>query len=189
MDMEDHVTAEPRVELQALLSESCHELFSFYGTELVNIERADEGGEPDKEDSILGILSFTGKEIQGTLVLAVTRELICQHNQHLPQGGLEDHMVRDWVGELANQLLGRLKNKLYGFGATIYLSTPVVLSGQLIKLLPSTSVKEIGPMYYSYNDQQVIAWLEFKMAEDYQWEAVEEEEDDMLGMEGDMLFF
>jgi hypothetical protein len=44
-------------------------------------------------------------------------------------------------------------------------------------------------MYYSYNDQQVIAWLEFKMAEDYQWEAVEEEEDDMLGMEGDMLFF
>lgn len=186
--MEDYMASGPNQELKALLGESCHELFSFYGTELIVVEGDGTPREESEDGAILGILSFTGKELQGTLVLGVTRALVSQHNQHLPSGGLQDHMVRDWVGELANQLLGRLKNKLYNFGATIYLSTPVVLSGQMIQLLPSNSVQEVGPMIFSYGEERVTVWLEFEMAEGYCWQEVEEE-DDMLGLEGDMLLF
>jgi len=37
--------------------------------------------------------------------------------------------ISDWMGELGNQLLGRLKNRLIGFGVVIDLGTPAVLYG------------------------------------------------------------
>lgn len=37
--------------------------------------------------------------------------------------------LRDWVGEMTNQLLGRIKNKLLGHGLELLLSTPTVVYG------------------------------------------------------------
>jgi hypothetical protein len=40
-----------------------------------------------------------------------------------------DANLADWSGELANQLLGRLKNQLLNYEVAINLALPVVLSG------------------------------------------------------------
>merc|ERR1712146_853533 len=40
----------------------------------------------------------------------------------------------DWIGELANQLLGRLKNKLLSWNVEVALSTPVLVHGAQLSI-------------------------------------------------------
>jgi hypothetical protein len=41
-----------------------------------------------------------------------------------------DAQIADWTGELSNQLLGRIKNKLLSHGAVLEMSTPTVFFGR-----------------------------------------------------------
>jgi hypothetical protein len=40
--------------------------------------------------------------------------------------------VRDWIGELANQVLGRIKNRLHPYGISFDVSPPAALSGSML---------------------------------------------------------
>lgn len=53
-------------------------------------------------------------------------------SQHLSSGALTD--PRDWIGELSNQLAGRLKNRLGQFGVQPRLSTPTIVQGHEIRV-------------------------------------------------------
>jgi len=44
-------------------------------------------------------------------------------------GPQASEILQDWGGELANQLLGRLKSRLLAHGVTILLGTPTTVSG------------------------------------------------------------
>jgi hypothetical protein len=41
-----------------------------------------------------------------------------------------DAMPRDWLGELANQLVGRMKNQLRRYGLELFVTAPAVLRGE-----------------------------------------------------------
>jgi hypothetical protein len=74
-----------------------------------------------------GVMGFVGDSVRGTCLLAAPEGTIRAAAPHAAA-------ARDWIGELANQLVGRLKAKLMARGGTIALSTPVVLRG--VKLSP-----------------------------------------------------
>lgn len=130
----------------------CERLFSDYA---VTVQRSD-AAEPGEDDNLhlCGIIGFTGEEMRGTLMLATTREPLGLSN---PSG---DVALRDWIAELTNQLLGRIKNQLLGYGVTLYLSTPIVLRGQCIA---PVSRQELRPLLFRSDNGLIAAWIEVEM--------------------------
>lgn len=77
-------------------------------------------------DPTVGVIGFTASKLRGNLALLLPSEVI-----RVTQSG-SDPM--DWAGELTNQYLGRLKNKLIGYGVALEISTPLVVSGLSLRL-------------------------------------------------------
>lgn len=73
--------------------------------------------------SFVAVIGFASTTFNGSLLLALPRDVV---ERTLPAAG-GDPM--DWCGELANQLLGRLKNRLNDYQVSINMTLPVVISG------------------------------------------------------------
>jgi CheY-specific phosphatase CheX len=86
------------------------------------------------------------------------------------------------VGELANQLVGRLKAKLLQRGTTIALSTPLALSGVRVSPLPGT---EVEPVVFDAPAGKVLVWLEVEIADGFRLG----EERQLQANEGELLLF
>ena len=71
-------------------------------------------------------IGFTGDRLKGALVLSLgRRSLVASMPENLRGRHETDEMLADWAGELANQLLGRVKNGLWSSGVEIAVGTPV----------------------------------------------------------------
>ena len=80
-------------------------------------------------DDIGASIWFTSSVLRGAVVLISTRALVRQALPEEMREGAPDEQIADWMGELTNQLLGRIKNKLLSFGVTLEMSTPTVIFG------------------------------------------------------------
>ena len=157
--------------IQALAGQSCVELLQAYDVPLT----PSEGWAESDEVMFSGVMGFVGDSVRGTCLLAA------------PQGTVEAAApkaagARDWVGELANQLVGRLKAKLMARGATIALSTPVVLRGVKLSPLPRTDVE---PVVFDSPAGKVLVWLEVEIEADFQLG----QERALAASEGELLVF
>src|SRR5687768_4791165 len=106
-------TAETTRAIQDLASAACVELMLAYGVPLTPATGWAESEEP----MLCGVMGFVGDSVRGSCLLSAAVHAV---EAAAPQGAA----ARDWVGELANQLVGRLKAKLMQRSATIALSTP-----------------------------------------------------------------
>jgi CheY-specific phosphatase CheX len=88
------------------------------------------------------LIGFDGPQIRGSLMLICTFQAAARSRPariggaaQLSSGVSRDWIiVRDWTGELANQLVGRVKNRLLVFGISFRIATPVALSGRGLAL-------------------------------------------------------
>jgi CheY-specific phosphatase CheX len=109
---------------------------------------------------LCAVIGFSGKNVRGTLVLALTEELPMLSS---PIGPMPANPAtraitqRDWVGELANQLLGRVKIELLRCGVEIYLNLPAVLRGKHLAPLPRVELK---PLKFTLGESVVALWVE-----------------------------
>lgn len=147
------------------------ELMSAYG---VDLQPAKEWGESD-EVMFSGVMGFVGDNVRGTCLLAAPHGTVLA-------AAPKNAGARDWVGELANQLVGRLKAKLMARGALIALSTPVVLRGVKLSPLPRTDVE---PVVFQSTSGKVLVWLEVEIDSDFQLG----EERALQASEGELLVF
>jgi hypothetical protein len=129
--------------------------------------------------TLLSVVGFAGRELSGSLVLGSTTEPLLQSNpSHAPH--------RDWIGELANQLLGRVKNKIARQGIEIYAVPPAVVSGD--HLAPALSPGDFEPWVFSTPGGIVCLWIDLAVAPELRLADV------MVGgieipSEGDVLLF
>ncbi len=73
----------------------------------------------------------------------------------LPAG---EESLRDWSHEVTNQLLGRIKNLLIRRGATIFVSTPVVIAGERLAPVPAG---DLCPLVFADADgEHVCVWFD-----------------------------
>ena len=119
--------------LDGILIDASRELFAAYQVEL-------SAGYPEslpETDLFAATLGFTSLELKGALIITLYKELVV-HSLPTQFSGknVQSAMVADWTGELANQLLGRIKAKLIHMGVEIILSTPVVFKGLGLNLYP-----------------------------------------------------
>ena len=88
------------------------------------------------------VIGFDGPQIRGSLMLICTFQGAARSRParlggaaQLSSGVSRDWiLVRDWTGELANQLVGRVKNRLLVFGIGFQIATPMALSGRGLAL-------------------------------------------------------
>lgn len=170
---------EPR--LVALVSKCCLALFEIYGVELTAIG-ADQNVKLGKFD-ICGVVPFTGERLLGTVMLAATEKLLTRcHPQSV--------FSREWVGELTNQLIGRLKNTLSAQGAgTIYFGTPGVVRGAFIAGPEDDMGGAPIPLRFEADGEPVCVWLDGMMERELFREVDASTEDDESLDEGEMMMF
>jgi len=87
-------------------------------------------------------IGFAGESIRGMLVLTADRPLVSASLPPEVQSRVPtDASLCDWIGELANQLLGRIKNRLLRYGVDFEMSIPSVVQGRNLKrALPDGSL-------------------------------------------------
>ncbi|MBL8719854.1 MAG: chemotaxis protein CheX [Myxococcales bacterium] len=86
----------------------------------------------------IAVLGFAGEHLRGAVVLEAPEGVL---ERSLPCGEPTPEAVLDWAGELANQLCGRIKNRLLGHGIVIQLATPTIISGQVTTVTAEPTAK------------------------------------------------
>lgn len=145
---------EIEIEIGALGAQACAELFGAYG---VGLSPAKKDWSQTDERLLSGSMGFVGRNVRGTCLLATTEAPLLKS---CPTRG----KLRDWVGELTNQFVGRLKTKLLGCGIEVFVTTPIVLSGVRIQPLPRGRLE---PFVFSSADGEVLAWVEVDVDEGF----------------------
>jgi len=131
----------------ALAAGACVELFDAYGVPLT----ASAGNWRDSPEQLIsGVMGFVGSRVRGTCLLAASPAAV---QATCPPEG----RMRDWVGELSNQLVGRLKKKLLSRGVEVALTTPIVLTGVRLQPLPRGHVEPCG---FESPHGVVLVWVE-----------------------------
>jgi hypothetical protein len=164
--------------LDDLVFDCCHELFSSYQLDVAPRDRNDF---PATEQlSLCGVMGFGGKQLRGALVLATT----CGPLERTNPGSFTSQ--RDWICELSNQLMGRVKNRLLHFGVEVHLATPAGLSGDNLSPTPS---KLRAPQIFAAADGFVCVWIDCEYAEGFELPTTTLQDVDAPIPEGETVLF
>lgn len=114
------------------LEASVTELFDAYGV-TCDVDSREPG--QDQQLQLGSLIGFRGKRARGGLAFVAPAELI----SHLLPVPTDERAVelqlRDWTAEIANQLLGRLKNKLSVKAIDFDTGTAVCFTGMSVRLV------------------------------------------------------
>lgn len=125
-------------------------LFEHYEVPLVHAENVTQSEIWEEDLVLVGIIGFTAKEMRGSLVLGVGSKPLCRVAEDAGQH-------RDWIQELSNQLLGRIKNRLIAFGVDLDMTTPMSMRGLHLVLEPNAL--EASPLLFHTPDGGAVCVL------------------------------
>jgi hypothetical protein len=128
--------------LQSSLETSTEVILKAHDVAIADLPVTEDGPQ------LCAVLGFTGPLLKGSLLVGVGRATL----DALPHGGLPS----EWLAELSNQLLGRVKHELLGWSVEIYLATPAVIAGERIRPLDGPSSAEHASWHYG----GIWMWLE-----------------------------
>lgn len=163
-----------------LFSEAAHDavvaLFAAYGLSLT--PSGVETVQSNPELSLISVIGFSGDGIRGSVVLAMSDELIYRA---LPSCTSRP----DGISELANQHLGRMKNWMLRTGIELHTGSPALINGR--HLLPAVHCPDFHPFVFASGDGVVCLWVDVDIAHDLRRDA------GLMGAyipsEGDLLLF
>ena len=121
------------LKLQELVTQGARDFFGQNG--VTNIE-VSKSGVSSAEFQWTGIIGFSGDLIRGSFAVTCQAGLL---NHTHPNVGMrmpvEEADRVDWLGEIANQLLGRIKNLTLEYSVNFSLSAPSVVKGQALEVV------------------------------------------------------
>ncbi len=168
--------AQHRDALLKIAGDTCGKLFAHYGFPL-QLQRAPEPGAPPL--AFHGVIGFTGKGLRGRLILGSSTEPLEGSNpaRTVP--------AREWLGELSNQLLGRIKNQLLLYRVELSVSTPLILRASH---MPELSGSLIPSIELKGASGRVRVWLDLTFGAGFQM--ADQPDPSLAGpLESDTLFF
>lgn len=173
--------AQTQSKLDELLRGCAVALFDAYGIR-AGFQGAIES--PPQDTELAGSIGLVGTGISGSILVATTSGVLRATGQ--TDGSRES--TCDWVGELANQLAGRLKNQLLRYGAELNVSTPVVIEGKALQVRGSR--RSSTRFFRLESDHGCIAvGIDMKSAPGFQLELAAEPAPEPEAVEGDLLLF
>ncbi len=145
--------------IEAITSVACTALFSDYDME---VTEEDDPGAIQGDVHYCGIIGFSGDKVRGTLLLAMGAQAL---QKAMPDGTeTGDNANRNWISELSNQLLGRIKNILLRREAEVYLTMPLVLRGEHLSPLPR---ERCHGLHFASSVGPIRIWVDAEFIEDF----------------------
>jgi len=138
---------------EALL-DSTTALFENYGIALSHVKPSMPS---QLGEATLAVIGFTSAEFNGSLVVSMATTLLADSYPKLE--GVEPDLY-GWAGELANQLTGRVKNKLLSRGIVLSLSIPTTISGRGVHIGAARRNAQLFENTVWYRDSPVLVRLE-----------------------------
>ncbi|MGC4093430.1 MAG: hypothetical protein QM756_37150 [Polyangiaceae bacterium] len=129
--------------LHTIVQGSTVDLFHSHGiavAPITQIARGENGLEAPANGDLLGSITFSGRGCTGTLIVSMPEAVFALLKQEpgRPFAG------RDWIREAANQLLGRIKNRLMQFQVSISSGLPSTPGRDAIERLRGRSSLFLG---------------------------------------------
>jgi len=125
-----HGDAEARAANLAILGEtlsaSCVELMADYGIEARPLSGQAAAGPPVAV--LVAGVDFQGRAMRGSVALWAARDVLLQTARAAPGLDASANDLPDWTCELANQLLGRMKNKLRVYDVSLSMNVPRIIA-------------------------------------------------------------
>jgi CheY-specific phosphatase CheX len=174
--------------INGMLVESAISLLRAFGTS-ARYEPAGEQQHP-AEDGMLAIIGFAGEQLRGSLVLSANPGLLegsCPARTVGRADATHLEILQDWVGELANQLLGRLKSRLLAHGVAIELGTPTTVSGLELRVRSCGGAHPATPLWLHSGDDWLVVRLDAIAAPDTHLSA--SPDPSTAAAEGEILLF
>lgn len=170
--------------LQRYVARCAPELLAANGLTLVSSDEQHEG----PCYNLAGIVGFVG-DLSGTLLVCTSPAVIAGcHPLRDRQAELTERMQLDWIGELANQLMGRVKIRLSRHGVELRLSPPISLAGERIRHV--TTPGRTLRAGFRAGSERMDVWVDAELREMItSEEAFLEEDREAEGNEGELIFF
>jgi Chemotaxis phosphatase CheX len=128
-----------RTTIDTILQSSTVALFHAHGLGVAPLGSSPVGSQPRYHD-VVGLIGFDAPTFSGTLTLSIPNLVFDALVEHRDPS---DHTtLGDWSQEMANQLLGRIKNRLTMFQVPLRVHLPSVLSGVALERLRKRSQHE-----------------------------------------------
>jgi CheY-specific phosphatase CheX len=167
-----------------ILATLCERVFEEVLPDCELLEQPEVDGE---ELELVAVVGFSGDDARGVLGLSAPSELLEQLHPATAAGETPTpDQLRDWAGELSNQLLGRLKIELRPYGVRFWVATPVVLRGVIVRIM-NASHENLHKYTLTSHGERIRVWLDLTLEEGKHLQLVEEESDTALT--GNILFF
>lgn len=148
-------TNQTSARITSMTAQACVELLKDYGVMLTPGSIAWQG--TSLEPVFFGVIGFVGNGVRGTCLLGAQQRLVeasCRAGNR----------PRDWIAELSNQLIGRVKMKLLACGVSVRVTTPLALSGVQLTPLPRLGLE---PMAFNSERGDALVWLELETESDF----------------------
>lgn len=137
-------------------------------------------GKPGKDSDVLkSYIDVTSDDLKVALSLSVPRSVLKKTIPGVPQGtNITDAMQEDWILELANRLLGRLKNKLLSHSCILHMGIPKSSQREDVdKLFDDGGQKE--SFFFDMNGEVVECYLSLNIYnENMEMDLYEDEDED-----------
>lgn len=174
--------------LKEIVVNGCIDLFSSLGEKI-----SYEGAEPDTTNknamfSHSGIIGFAGTEMRGALSICCSSEVLSKtHPMAKVESNLSEDHIGDWMGEIANQLLGRVKNAVLRYGVEFNLSTPTIVRGTNVTVL-SIEGAPLLVFWFQHNKNPIAVSFCSILKKGVDFSEVTENDATRLKEGGDILF-
>ncbi|MCG8670814.1 MAG: hypothetical protein MI867_15495 [Pseudomonadales bacterium] len=136
-------------QIHRLFEESCTELFQGLGCNIKQIEAPDD----QSEQVPIAVIDAGSSELEVVvLMLLPVRVLALTYPTREEIITVFETTLEDWISELSNQLIGKLKNRLLNYGITLQLGLPAAYFGdELENLMPNHG--HLEHFYFNVDNQ------------------------------------
>ncbi len=135
------VVPDSRAVLDTLMQSSTVDLFHSCGLAVAPLDRARTKQDELRFHELTAAITFSAPRFSGSLALGIPQDTFAL----IRQDPTRPYSARDWVREMANQLLGRVKSRLLQFGVTLHTGLPSVISREALE-----RTRQRGPMFSLY---------------------------------------
>jgi hypothetical protein len=173
--------------LNELYVRACRALLSAYGL-TVNVQEQSGDAKSRNKASYVSVLGASGDGIWLSSMLKIDRDLVISMHP-LGTVNISQPELEDWCLELNNQLVGRAKNKLLGYGRVVMVGLPVLLKGTDVSAVTAPNSKVHQYSVESANGQ-IILTLTTLIASDVELQQMETSiDDEAVLVEGAVALF
>jgi hypothetical protein len=139
----------------------------------------------DSGSSLVAAIDFSGKELRGTVVFRATPSVVAETFRVM--GGGQSHTLdvpdaADWICELVNQLVGRIKNKLRPYRVSFTVNVP-----RLLAALPAEKLERSVRSRFVCDRGVFAGYLEVLVSPGFAFE--QPTPDGSLPEEGELVLF